>query len=290
MAQTPFPRRIRRHGTIGVGEDRPEVLGRREHRRPELHAAGRDFLDRLGDGHPVAVGEGHDSVVAVVLAEDDQVGVDPQLFAAESVQADHRESSWGAVARRRVVHRGRSASSREIQGPRDSEGTGFRPSRRALRERRSPCVRPSRRMTRRTGRQRLTLTRSASISSDVVMTRVLAWKPRWARTRLVNSVARSTFEPSSEPGAMVPNCPVPARPATGSPDVSVVHVEVVGGLLETLGVGHVGDRDHADDPAVAIGVLGGDRTVGTEVDLVQLGAGGTVADGDVHRGAAGRTG
>src|SRR5690606_9581788 len=43
------------------------------------------------------------------------------------------------------------------------------------------------------------LTRSSSMLSDVVMTRALDWKPRWAMIMLVNSWARSTLADSSAP-------------------------------------------------------------------------------------------
>src|SRR3954452_8492396 len=45
--------------------------------------------------------------------------------------------------------------------------------------------------------QRLMLMRSWRISSDAVIMRELAWNPRWAMIRLVNSWARSTFDISS---------------------------------------------------------------------------------------------
>ncbi len=50
---------------------------------------------------------------------------------------------------------------------------------------------------------RFRFTSSVSISSAVVITRALAWKPRCAIIMLVNSSDRSTFELSSAPGVMV---------------------------------------------------------------------------------------
>ena len=43
----------------------------------------------------------------------------------------------------------------------------------------------------------------------MVITLELAWKPRWAMTRLVNSWARSTFDISSAP---LTTEPMPALP------------------------------------------------------------------------------
>ena len=39
--------------------------------------------------------------------------------------------------------------------------------------------------------------------------RELAWKPRWARIRLVNSAARSTFDISTRAGTISPRLPSP---------------------------------------------------------------------------------
>lgn len=50
---------------------------------------------------------------------------------------------------------------------------------------------------------RFRFTSSANISSAVVMTRALAWKPRCAVIILVNSCDRSTLELSNAPGVMV---------------------------------------------------------------------------------------
>ena len=47
-------------------------------------------------------------------------------------------------------------------------------------------------------RYRLRLTSSWSISSEVVITRPLAWNPRWAVIIPVNCVARSTLDISSD--------------------------------------------------------------------------------------------
>src|SRR5438477_389385 len=53
------------------------------------------------------------------------------------------------------------------------------------------------------------LTRSWRISSDVVITRELAWKPRSAMTRLVNSCDRSTVMPLMVTGLGVATGPAP---------------------------------------------------------------------------------
>ena len=58
----------------------------------------------------------------------------------------------------------------------------------------------------------LMLTRSWRISSEVVITRELAWKPRSAMIMLVNCWARSTFEPSRKPVAIWPRPPLSGTP------------------------------------------------------------------------------
>ena len=55
------------------------------------------------------------------------------------------------------------------------------------------------------------------------MTREVAWKPRWAMIRLVNSWARSTFDISSWPAITAPRPFRPGAPHEATP--------VVGGLL-----------------------------------------------------------
>src|SRR3712207_3771493 len=72
------------------------------------------------------------------------------------------------------------------------------------------------------GYQRLRLTSSWRISSEVVMIRLLAWKPRWAITRLVNSCARSTFDISSAPLVMRPRPAEPAEPTWARPEFTVL--------------------------------------------------------------------
>src|SRR5690625_688335 len=62
------------------------------------------------------------------------------------------------------------------------------------------------------------LTSSCNISSDVVIILVFAWKPRWAVIISVNSSAKSTFDISREPLAILaaPSLSAstkPARPA-----------------------------------------------------------------------------
>jgi len=52
------------------------------------------------------------------------------------------------------------------------------------------------------GSHRFRFTTSCSISSLFVMTRLFAWKPRWATIMFVNSCARSTFDISSAPLVM----------------------------------------------------------------------------------------
>jgi hypothetical protein len=64
-------------------------------------------------------------------------------------------------------------------------------------------------------------TSSWSISSDVVITRLLAWKPRSAVIMLVNSWARSTFDISTAPGIRVPRPFVPAMLAVSAPELFV---------------------------------------------------------------------
>src|ERR1700761_7906818 len=66
------------------------------------------------------------------------------------------------------------------------------------------------------------LTRSWRISSLVVITRELAWKPRCAMTRLVNSWARSTFDISSAPLVIKPRPPEPAAPTWARPEFTVL--------------------------------------------------------------------
>src|SRR5690606_35030005 len=68
---------------------------------------------------------------------------------------------------------------------------------------------------------RFRFTSSCSISSDVVMTRELAWKPRWVTIMLVNSWDRSTLDISREPGAMMPRGPEPGAPMRASPELGV---------------------------------------------------------------------
>ena len=74
--------------------------------------------------------------------------------------------------------------------------------------------------------QRLMLTSSSSTWSEVVMTRELAWKPRWARIRLVNSAARSTLDISSVPPIRSPRLPWPATPSSGVPELAVARKAV----------------------------------------------------------------
>ena len=49
------------------------------------------------------------------------------------------------------------------------------------------------------------------------MTRAFTWKPRWAVIRRVNSLAMSTFEPSSEPEVSEPAPPLPGVRGVSSP-------------------------------------------------------------------------
>ena len=62
---------------------------------------------------------------------------------------------------------------------------------------------------------RFMLTRSERISSLAVMMRALAWKPRCAVMRFVNSAARSTLLISTAPPDIVPRPPLPAAPISG---------------------------------------------------------------------------
>src|SRR3954451_18727316 len=67
---------------------------------------------------------------------------------------------------------------------------------------------------------RLRLTRSWRISSELVITRLLAWKPRWATISPVHSSARSTLDISSAPALSTPRPPVPAWPTIALPELS----------------------------------------------------------------------
>src|SRR5207245_11065891 len=71
---------------------------------------------------------------------------------------------------------------------------------------------------RRRGRYRLRFTRSCSISSEAVMTREFAWKPRSAMIMFVNSWARSTLDISSAPADSDPLDPTPGTPTRGTPE------------------------------------------------------------------------
>jgi hypothetical protein len=77
--------------SLGVGEDRRQVLRGREHGGAELHDRRGDLLDGLAHGDSVAVGKGDDRVVTVAFGEDDEVRVHPELVAAQSMEADHEE-------------------------------------------------------------------------------------------------------------------------------------------------------------------------------------------------------
>ena len=63
------------------------------------------------------------------------------------------------------------------------------------------------------------LTRSFSISSDVVITRAFAWNPRCAMIMFVNCVERSTFDISRKPDWIVPLPPAPGAPTTAGPEL-----------------------------------------------------------------------
>src|SRR3954451_24577476 len=67
---------------------------------------------------------------------------------------------------------------------------------------------------------RLRLTRSWRISSELVITRLFAWKPRWATIRPVNSSARSTLDISSAPELSTPRPPIPATPTFATPELT----------------------------------------------------------------------
>src|SRR3954468_7451201 len=66
---------------------------------------------------------------------------------------------------------------------------------------------------------RLRFTRSCSISSEVEMTRELAWKPRWAVIMFVNVWARSTLDISSAPAVVTPKLP-PGVPVVSGPELA----------------------------------------------------------------------
>ena len=85
------------------------------------------------------------------------------------------------------------------------------------------------------------LTRSSSTWSLVVITRELAWNPRWARIRLVNSAARSTFDISSAPPIRVPRRPSPATPSCGGAGVGGLAEGGLADLVQTHRVVEVGD-------------------------------------------------
>ena len=57
-------------------------------------------------------------------------------------------------------------------------------------------------------------------AGQVVITRELAWKPRCARIRLVNSAASSTLDISSAPAMTVPAPPWPGTPSCTAPELA----------------------------------------------------------------------
>ena len=99
---------------------------------------------------------------------------------------------------------------------------------------------------------------------QVVITRRAAWNPRWARIRLVNSAARSTFDISTAPAWSSPRRPSPATPSSGRrswrtrgsgvADLVQAHrvVEVGDGQLHEVALHAVGEdaADHAGAPMV----------------------------------------
>src|SRR5690606_3476719 len=67
---------------------------------------------------------------------------------------------------------------------------------------------------------RFRFTSSLSISSEVVITLALAWKPRWVTIIEVNSCERSTLEFSRAPAVMVDEFELPAKPSTARPELA----------------------------------------------------------------------
>src|SRR3712207_1054473 len=74
---------------------------------------------------------------------------------------------------------------------------------------------------------RFRFTRSCRTSSELEMTRLLAWKPRWATISPVNSSARSTLDISSAPAMRVPRPPAPGLPIAGCPELSPTRKELL---------------------------------------------------------------
>ena len=108
-------------------------------------------------------------------------------------------------------------------------------------------------------------TRSCRIWSDVVITLLFAWKPRWAMIRPVNSWERSTFDISSAPAESVP------RPAgAGRADLRVAGVvaDARRSCCPTSsrppGLAKVASASCPIGLAQAVGVDAGDRAVVAE--------------------------
>ena len=116
------------------------------------------------------------------------------------------------------------------------------------------------------GSHRLRLTRSCRISSEVVMTRELAWKPRWATIRLVNSWARSTLRHLEGAARERAAAALAGDADLGRARVGGAGVERAAGLLQTGRVGERRQRDLAERLARAVGEHAGDQAAGADVN------------------------
>ena len=171
-----------RSKALARGEDLGAVL---EDRRDDL-------VEALPDQVLGAVDQGDDRVGGAVDALD-QVGVQRELRPRNTRERHHRCTILGGRASRPSVAHGVRHRRPEGRPERLRVKPGAVPACRAgvsgLRDHmtrpRSLPLRRDRGRVRR--RQRLMLTSSSSTWSEVVITREVAWKPRWAMIRLVNS-------------------------------------------------------------------------------------------------------
>src|SRR4051812_47298522 len=97
---------------------------------------------------------------------------------------------------------------------------GFRPPVVGDPRPRAVCRRSSLSPTTSVRRYLLRLTRSWSISSEVLITRELAWKPRWAVIMVVNVWARSTLDISTAPAVVKPKLG-PGAPTVAGPEFAL---------------------------------------------------------------------
>ena len=107
---------------------------------------------------------------------------------------------------------------------------------------------------------------SSSISSAVVMIRVLAEKARCVTIIRVNSSAKSTVDCSKAEGAICPAPPRPGSSATAGPESVVSRVDVTGSLLQAVRVIE-GDHRHLEDVArFSVIEQGGGNTVFVDIN------------------------